>query len=187
MICKIQMYLVLGFQYFGGFLFAQDTIKFDNRGEFNQYVRYSYSEHNSSLNIEIRSKVDSVFKKYDFTGNEYSCNYQFIFYIESDSCGKISNCEPAISNERIGLLKKFEKEVCNMILLSKTRMLNKVILSDSVYYFKNAIFSFMLDCDLESVDFYRLSENKKIDDYIFVFKNEDEEIIFDGFKIGCYK
>lgn len=169
------------------FLFAQnrDTVDFASRSEFNQFVDYDFMESSGGLTCEIRKKVRAIYKKYDFTGNEYDCQYRFDFLVELDSCGNILNCSNSNNSRLKGDLLKFEEEVRAMIVESKEQLFNQVVLSDITYFYSATIFVFDISCSPDEIIFNN-NNNEKSDQKKRVYRFMKDSVIFTDF-VNCQR
>jgi hypothetical protein len=165
--------------------FGQDTLNFDSRVKFNQYIGYSFTDASNQLTPHLRNKVDSVFKTYDFNGEEYPCEYGFHVLLELDACGVIDTCSPGRGITEIGRFPEFINEVCLAVANSDAQLPNKVILQDSTYIFQKTIFTFEISCEPDEVIFIDFSDERLIGNKVLIFKEEKNTIIFSGFKKGC--
>lgn len=163
----------------------QDTLVFSNRGTFDQYIGYSFMDVANQFTPYIKEKIDSIFKSYDFRGDSYRCQDGFVFGLDLDSCGTIIGC--SLPNKLLtGELTDFFNEVCSTITNSHEQILNKITLIDTTYIFQSSVVSFATFCDPPEVIFSRdFSHPGILGKKVLVFRLEDTEVIFDGFKKGC--
>lgn len=165
--------------------FGQDSLLhvFSNRGKFETYLGYLYHDCTNNMTPELRSNVDSIFKRYDFSDHQYRCQYRFGFIAELDSCGRIWDCYPGKGNHSEGDLGPFQQDICKMILQSNAQISNWVITEDTTYLIDAALFFFDTSCDPDEVIFQDTTDaawNHK-----YLLKNEEEEIHFNGFQTIC--
>ncbi len=144
--------------------FSQDTLVFNNRAEFNRFIEYSFTDAVNQLTPQIKNKIDSIFKTYDFSGEEYRCQYGFGVIVDFDTCGIINNCLPG-NNDETGKLPEFINEVCLAVANSNIQIPNKIIFEDTTYIFQSAIFTFEISCDPDEIIFYADYSNKDLIGY----------------------
>ena len=177
------------------FIYGQDTVLIENRGEFDQMISYSFFGYTEELNPKLKKEIDSVFRTYNFEKPEYDCQYPFYYILDLDSCGYILDCIPGKnlskrSKNRDNYIATFEDEVRSIVLKSNWQINNMVILPDSIYRFQKTSFSFEISCDPPEVIFvedyiYEDKDNIPRTPVIFTFPSKEGLIYFDGFKKGC--
>jgi hypothetical protein len=103
-----------------------------------------------------------------------------------DSCGYIQNCEYSyLKKDTLKSLDAFGEEICSMFLNSSLQIKNTVILKDTSFVMLNAVIRFEIICEPSEVLYYD-EKNTHLPNPYFIYRSEEEEIIFDGFKNGCF-
>ncbi len=159
-----------------------DTVTFNNQIQFNECIYRCFRDYTRHLDASIQKKIDSVYQTYDFTGDEYDCQYRFSFLVELDSCGKIIRCNPG-NNKKFGQLEKFEKEVSILVEESNALFNNVVSYGDTSYIMDKTLFIFEIACDPYEViyDYLDLVILKNV---VNILEVDGEKKIFDGFKLA---
>lgn len=167
--------------------FGQDTaIVYHDWTEFQNTIGYMYHDQTNCLKNDLRTQIDSIFTRYDFTGPEYACQYRFSFVLDLDSCGYAVNCTSNVQKENtLPHIAAFSREICRMLLNSNMRIKNTVALSDTSYWMRSAYFQFETSCEppeiLYADDLYSGSTSS----HLLLFRDEREETYFSGFRYGC--
>ncbi len=168
-----------------GVLSQQDTLVFSNRAVFDQHIGYWFMDVANQFTPQIKEEIDSIYKTYDFFGDNYRCQDGFEFKLDYDSCGTIIGC--SLPNRLLtGELLDFLNEVCSVMTNSHEQILNRITLIDTTYIFQTSIVSFATFCDPPEVIFSPDYLDPSIPvKKVVVLKSEDTEVIFEGFKKGC--
>lgn len=179
---KILIIQSLSFMTFGQ---NRDTVDYNNRIEFDRFIGYSFMNSTESLTSSIREKVNTIFDKYDFSGDEFDCQYRFGLIVDLDSCGFITNCNIGQNNvdNRFG---SFLSDVCSVIVNSKCQLQNAVQLSDTSYIYNSTIFIFEFDCTSDGIIFNNSADEGISTAYpVFRLKSKENVFFFDGFTTLC--
>ncbi|MCC7454288.1 MAG: hypothetical protein IT222_08995 [Crocinitomix sp.] len=171
-------------------VFSQDTTFVNDKIEFEGIVKESFDQSASLLNLEIRSQIDTAFKKFNYEGEEYiRSSYLMEFLCTLDSCGFIVGCEASKGNAITGDLISFQKEVASILISSnfqiETKLINGAIPFDFCNpddCFQSTYISFELTFDPAGIIFL------SIEDYIpmvYVYFSDQGPIYFTGFTHGC--
>lgn len=163
---------------------GQDTIILNDKKELDNIIRQTFRFQTEQLNYKIRTDIDSIFKRFDFTGNQFECEYYFKFLIDLDSCGNIVNCSTLNKDINIDILIDFTNEIANYFKKSHWKISSFSDCFEPNYLFTSTIVGFETYCDSKDVQFLfpleYLKQNK-----VYTFKNEDKNIYFNGFKNYC--
>lgn len=158
----------------------QDTIVLKNRKEFNQLIQYRFLDETGGLTPVMRKRIEKKFKKFDFSDNQYKCQYLFDYIIELDSTGYIKKCKQ-LGSFADSQLNEFSNGVVNIIINSKYQFPNRVNLVDTNYYIGTVQLTFELSCDPRELVF-RISQNETSESrYVLYVKDEEKNIYFSDF------
>ncbi|UKN03724.1 hypothetical protein K6119_09495 [Paracrocinitomix mangrovi] len=165
--------------------FAQDTIAIPTQKDFNDVRWMSFMEITEAVEAEQRKKVEAIFKKYDFSGPEYDCNYHFTFMLDLDSCGKVKACRAAIDNKCYqGKLLDLQNEFYQLFLTETKPIANYCLINGKDEFYTNVIISFEISCDPDEVIFFE-DETYISAGAIFKYDGADGPIYFKGFSFYC--
>jgi hypothetical protein len=160
---------------------SQNIITVNTWSDFEFAIQIEFFRSSSGLNQEIQNKIKKEFRKYNFSGKKYNCEYSYNYLIYLDSCGQFESVKllKPYSDKK---LKKFGTEVEKIISNSGIKILNNVHLIDTSYVFKDGfLFKFNTSCEPKELIFFE-EPRKKEEIPIIIFKiNELETIYFKDF------
>ncbi len=163
---------------------AQDTIVLSDKKELDNIIRQTFRHQTELLNNDIRKDIDSIFKQFDFTGDQFECEYYFKFLIELDSCGSIVNCTTLNKFTTKDILSDFTNQISNYFKKSQWTILSFSDCFESNYLFTATIIGFETYCDSKDVQFLYPAEYKR-QKKVYKLKINDKNIYFNGFKSYC--
>lgn len=168
------------------FSISQDTIVLSDKKELDNIIRHSFRFQTELLNNVIRKDIDSIFKQFDFTGDQFECEYFFKFLIDLDSCGSVVNCTTLNKFKTKEILSDFTNQISNYFKKSQWRIPSFSDCLETNYLFTSTIVGFETYCDSKDVQFLYPSEYSN-QHKVYKLIDASKNIYFNGFINYCEK